>query len=618
MVGSRGRRRLGPAAALAMVTALVLSSCGTEEQPTEPPEETGPVGEVGVSEGFWRDSSLPEPIAETTLSLPAPEDDREVATAKLQILSADSDGDFTRLVMAWLPPEQGVALGSIVLSSHKHRYEATPFVRLADREAGELIEPLRGESNNFRYDQDPQIEQSQTHTSPASDSTAGNEMPGTSETPIRADPVERPGRGTCICSMLSGAEEEPPDRTELIYLDFPTPETEVVDVVPGEWAEPIGEVPITTAEPFSRPDEASSWFFTHAAGEDPPQQYGAGAQYQARYPIAARTESLSGMVTTIEEETQEVSLPADVLFEFGSAQLSDEAEGVIESAAEKLNEEASGLEVTVEGHTDDVGSEQLNQELSEDRAAAVYEVIEGLLDDSISLETIGYGFSRPQVPNTDADGEPIPENQEQNRRVSFRYPVVVQEAGMEVDLGEVGIPDLPEARGVSAAEGAEASFVLEAPQGDTSEADLRFDVIEAERAGDLVTMRFALASVNGVRHQGTVFSGNPNRGGGQHFGRNSQGDGDSPGVANMSLIDIESERRFYPLSSGDMGCLCTEVAGTVETLPVEQSPMYAQFHLPTDLQPPVVVHLPDAGQFELPQSTLEQITAADDSGADGE
>lgn len=601
------------AAAVLLCLVMALTSCGAGDDTADSQEEPTPAAasQVQALDGYWRDASLPEPVAETILGLPAPDDDDEMATAKLEVLAADRHDGIMRLVMAWLPAVQGAPLGSIVLSSHNHRYEATPFIRLADRETGELIEPLRGDSNTFSYDEPPQIESAgPAGSAPQSGGSSSGEGTGQpSPPPLRAEDEQVPGRGTCICSLLSGAEQVPPEGTELIFVDFPAPESDVVDVVPGEWAEPITDVPLTDGEPFVRPDESSSWFFTHAAGEDPPQQYGSGARHAIRYPIASRSETLSGMVTTVEEETQAVSLPADVLFEFGSADLTEAAADVISSAADKLNEEAADMTVTVEGHTDNIGSEELNQNLSRDRADAVAGVIEDELDDSITLETVGYGYSRPQVPNTDADGEPLPQNQQRNRRVSFRYPVVVQEAGMEVDLGDAGIPTLPEAQKVSTEDGAKASFEIEAPPGDTSEADLRFDVIGAQRDDELVTMRFAVASTGQAQHSGSVFSGNPERGGSQHFGHNPQGDGNSPGLANMSLIEVGTELRFFPLSSGDRGCLCTEVAGTVDTLPGEQSPMYAQFHLPEQLEPPVLVHVPDAGQFELPSDIVEQMTA---------
>lgn len=317
----RPKRSAAVLAVFAAAAALILGSCGPADEQTPSPEVTREDTHVGAEEGFWRDASLPDPVAETTLKLPAADDGDRLATGKLEVLSADRDGEFMRLVMAWLPPVDDIPLGSIVLSSHQHRYEATPFVRLVDREADELIEPVRGDSNTVDYNQPPHIEER-------------NDFEQVSEND------QMPGRGTCICSMLSGAEEAPPERTELIYVDFPAPEAEVVDVVPGEWAEPIQDVPITSGDAFSRPEASSSWFFTHASGEDPPEQYAAGARHSVRYPIAARTETLNGVVTTIEQETQEVSLPSDVLFEFGSAVLSDEATDIIESAAVKLNDEA--------------------------------------------------------------------------------------------------------------------------------------------------------------------------------------------------------------------------------------------------------------------------------------
>lgn len=578
-------------AATAVSVALLLAGCGSGQQESEDGQSPRP-SVVAVDEGFYRAPDLPEPIAQTDLQLPASNVDHEIASARLQILSLDTDGELARLVMAWLPPEQGEPLGSIVLSSHQYRYESTPFVRLVGRETGELIEPLRAESNNFSYDRRPDIQQDDPAPYQAANQGEQDEL----------------SRGVCICSLLGDAEEVPPERTELIYLDFPAPEADLVDVVPGEWAEPIRDVPVSSGEPFTRPDSASSWFFTHVSGqEDPPEHYGADARYAATYPVASTSESLSGIVTTIEGETQEVSLPADVLFDFGSAELSSTAQEVIDDVATVLNEEASGETVTVEGHTDNVGDEEFNLDLSEQRALAAREAIEDLLDDSIDLETVGYGLTRPLVPNSDVAGEDLPENRARNRRVSFRYPVVVREPGTEINLGDAGVQDLPEATQVAAAEGAVVSYVIDPPQGDTSEVQVRFDVLDAERDGERVLMRFALASADGGANHGTAFTGHPRRDGSQHFGHNPQGDGNSPGLANMSLIDVGAEQRYFPLSSGDRGCLCTEVAGTVEALPVEPSPMYVEFHLPEELSGPVIVHLPDAGQFTLPDEFVDDL-----------
>lgn len=89
---------------------------------------------------------------------------------------------------------------------------------------------------------------------------------------------------------------------------------------------------------------------------------------------------------------------------------------------------------------------------------------------------------------------------------------------------------------------------------------------------------------------------------------NSQGDGDSPGLQNISLVGVESQVQYFPLRSGAHGCLCTEVAGTVSDLPAEPSPMFAQFQLPEDIEGPVILRIPDAGQIELPETVLNQLT----------
>src|SRR5699024_7178712 len=132
--GRRRPKRPGSVlAVLAVLAALILTSCGPAEE-QDPTSATSTADtHVGEEDGFWRDSSPPEPVAETTLTLPAPEDDDQQAAGKLEVLSADREGDFMRLVMAWLPPVDQIPLGSIVLSSHQHRYEATPFIRLVDR-----------------------------------------------------------------------------------------------------------------------------------------------------------------------------------------------------------------------------------------------------------------------------------------------------------------------------------------------------------------------------------------------------------------------------------------------------------------------------------------------------
>jgi OOP family OmpA-OmpF porin len=71
------------------------------------------------------------------------------------------------------------------------------------------------------------------------------------------------------------------------------------------------------------------------------------------------------------------------------------------------------LKVEVQGHTDNVGSQEMNQALSQKRAEAVmnYFVQKGIEKDRLSAE--GYGFSQPVASNE------TPEGRAQNRRVQL-------------------------------------------------------------------------------------------------------------------------------------------------------------------------------------------------------
>src|SRR5690606_9048586 len=77
--------------------------------------------------------------------------------------------------------------------------------------------------------------------------------------------------------------------------------------------------------------------------------------------------------------------------------------------------------ITIAGHTDDQGSDSYNQGLSERRAEAVRKELARLLDgEGVRFKTVGYGESRPRVPNI-VNGKPSEENRAQNRRVEITY-----------------------------------------------------------------------------------------------------------------------------------------------------------------------------------------------------
>ena len=111
-----------------------------------------------------------------------------------------------------------------------------------------------------------------------------------------------------------------------------------------------------------------------------------------------------------------VNLP-DVLFQFGQSNLTSEARGRVADIADILNNQARGRRVSVEGHTDSVGSEAANQRLSERRAGSVANELEVSGVSRSRLTAKGYGERYPVAPNSNSDGSDNPSGRAKNRRV---------------------------------------------------------------------------------------------------------------------------------------------------------------------------------------------------------
>ena len=111
-----------------------------------------------------------------------------------------------------------------------------------------------------------------------------------------------------------------------------------------------------------------------------------------------------------------VNLP-DVLFEFNSHRLTVAARGKVERIAAVLKGRAGERQVSIEGHTDSIGSESYNQALSEQRAAVVARELsfDGVQESRVTQR--GFGERYPVAPNTRADGSDNPSGRSKNRRV---------------------------------------------------------------------------------------------------------------------------------------------------------------------------------------------------------
>jgi chemotaxis protein MotB len=117
-----------------------------------------------------------------------------------------------------------------------------------------------------------------------------------------------------------------------------------------------------------------------------------------------------------------LEITSSAFFGSGSADLSESGKSILRDIAVELkSNQYDGYQIVVEGHTDDTpiatARFSSNWELSTARAAAV---VRYFLDQGLPaqrLRAAGYADTQPKVPNRDADGNAIPENQAQNRRV---------------------------------------------------------------------------------------------------------------------------------------------------------------------------------------------------------
>jgi len=102
----------------------------------------------------------------------------------------------------------------------------------------------------------------------------------------------------------------------------------------------------------------------------------------------------------------------NIFFDLGQTTLKAESYPELDRVV-KILQENPNMQIEMSGHTDDSGTEEVNNKLSADRAAAVkaYIVSKGIAESRIVSK--GYGESKPVAPNdTDA-------NKQNNRRVEF-------------------------------------------------------------------------------------------------------------------------------------------------------------------------------------------------------
>lgn len=104
-----------------------------------------------------------------------------------------------------------------------------------------------------------------------------------------------------------------------------------------------------------------------------------------------------------------------ILFDFDSDRVKEESYPTLRNLAEVLLKELPDIRLVVVGHTDNVGTEEYNLELSRRRAQAVKDVLVSSFGVSAERFVLRwYGEQQPLIKENPADG--------QNRRVEFIAP----------------------------------------------------------------------------------------------------------------------------------------------------------------------------------------------------
>lgn len=103
----------------------------------------------------------------------------------------------------------------------------------------------------------------------------------------------------------------------------------------------------------------------------------------------------------------------NISFETGKFDLPQESHASVEEIA-KLMKKATNLKISIEGHTDDVGTRESNKALSEKRARALLDALVQLGIPASRMSSKGWGSEEPLVPN----------NSEQNRLLNRRVEII--------------------------------------------------------------------------------------------------------------------------------------------------------------------------------------------------
>jgi chemotaxis protein MotB len=192
----------------------------------------------------------------------------------------------------------------------------------------------------------------------------------------------------------------------------------------------IGPVPETDVEVVQPPADTPRQISTVAvaAVPTPPagRQEAPGPEQNSLPDVVERLASRgTPIVAQSGDRITTLQIGSAAFFSSGSAALSNAGKAILSEVAATLEAPRfAAYHITIEGHTDDTPIStpqfQSNWELSAARASAVVRFLLDLGVPAGKLTASGYADTVPIVPNRNAEGMVMPDNQARNRRVVIR------------------------------------------------------------------------------------------------------------------------------------------------------------------------------------------------------
>ncbi|MDT8326293.1 MAG: OmpA family protein [Roseovarius sp.] len=160
------------------------------------------------------------------------------------------------------------------------------------------------------------------------------------------------------------------------------------------------------------------------------EKLGGSEQFSIDVTYKAALDPVAGLPTAdeCEAEIAEVQTGRKINFEPGSATIDSAGAAIMDDIAEILKR-CGEIRMEIGGHTDSQGREEMNEQLSEQRARAVLNELRLRRVLTSSIDAKGYGESKPIADNATEGGR------ETNRRIEFRLirpePVLEEQTALE-------------------------------------------------------------------------------------------------------------------------------------------------------------------------------------------